>query len=425
LTMRVMLISNLYPPFYVGGYEISCSEVARGLASRGHDIRVLTTPSHIPASPDLHYIDRCLDLRWYDPYPANLGLTDYDVFASACSHVKNTLEIRSALLRFDPDLVYCWHMLGIGGLAILDLLTMLGVPWVLHLMDNVPDLLINPTPAKIRTIFTRAGYEILRDAKIISMSTHLLSEIVDKTGIIFRQHVEIIPGWVASNNLPLRTAYQSEGKTRFIMAGAIVPHKGMDLILEAAELLLQEGFNNFGIDFYGTGLTDHYLTVASAFGLTNYVHFLGGLNKSELLLKYANYDVFLFPTQEREPFGIAPIEAAACGCVPIITGNCGVSERLVHGVHCLKIERSIGGLADAMRAVLCKQVDLPAIGKAAAALVRSDLAFEDCMDRIERVLEAQKRSWDRSRLSDSKLPLLIFTKHHLARYLCFSNAYST
>jgi hypothetical protein len=62
-------------------------------------------------------------------------------------------------------------------------------------------------------------------------------------------------------------------------------------------------------------------------------------------------------------------------------------------------------------------MDLPAIGRAAAALVRSDLAFEKCLARIEEVLEAERRTWERSMLSDMKLPLLIHTKHHLARFL--------
>jgi len=422
--MRVLFISNLYPPYYIGGYEIACSEVVCGLIGRGHEALVLTGFSHVPAPPEPEYIDRCLDLRWFCPYPVSVSFNDYYAFEAACSNLQNTCEVTTAMRRFNPDVVYCWNLHGVGGLAILDLLTMLEVPWVLHLMDDVPGYLINDTAPKIRSIFSRANYDIFRDAKIITISAHLLSEMCETTGITFRREAEIIPGWVASEKLPLRRAYQSDGRTRFVMAGAIASHKGMDVILEAAGRLLREGLTNFEIDFYGSGSTDHYLSVAIGLGLQNQVRFLGERNKSELLQQYQHYDVFLFPTWEREPFGMAPIEAAACGCVPIITSNCGVAERLVGSVHCLKIERSAEALSDAMRAILFNQVDLPAIGRAAAALVRSDLAFERCLARIEKVLEAERRTWKRSMLNDTKLPLLIHTKHHLARFLTISLGFS-
>jgi glycogen(starch) synthase len=418
--MRVLFISNLYPPRYIGGYEIACSEVVRGLVDRDQEVLVLTTFSHLPAPPDPDYVDRCLDLHGYDSYPVNAAYGNYNTFESACSDLQNTYEVRTAIERFDPDVVYCWHLYGIGALGILDLLATLNVPWVLHLMDDIPGMVINNTDPKIRSLFTRADHEIFQKCKIVAMSAHLLEEIHKTTGITFQRAPEIIPGWVASAGLPIRTAYQSDGRTRFVMAGAIESHKGMDIILQAARQLLQEGLTDFEIDFYGNGATDHYVSVAIGLGLQTHVRFLGGRIKAQLLQEYPRYDVFLFPTWERESFGFAPIEAAACGCVPLITSNCGVAERLVSGVHCIKIERSAEALSDAMRGIVSKQVNLAEIGRAAATLVRSDLTFEFCLDRIEKVLEAEKRTWDRSALSDIKLSLLIHTKHHLARYLSVS-----
>ena len=41
--MRILFLSNLYPPNVVGGYERLCYEVAAGLSARGHEIAVLTS----------------------------------------------------------------------------------------------------------------------------------------------------------------------------------------------------------------------------------------------------------------------------------------------------------------------------------------------------------------------------------------------
>jgi glycogen synthase len=41
--MRVLVLSNFYPPHFIGGYELGCRDVVEGLKARGHDVRVLTS----------------------------------------------------------------------------------------------------------------------------------------------------------------------------------------------------------------------------------------------------------------------------------------------------------------------------------------------------------------------------------------------
>ena len=41
--MRILFLSNFYPPVSRGGYEQWCQEVADGLVARGHEVTVLTS----------------------------------------------------------------------------------------------------------------------------------------------------------------------------------------------------------------------------------------------------------------------------------------------------------------------------------------------------------------------------------------------
>ncbi|MBN2391114.1 MAG: hypothetical protein JXR84_10330, partial [Anaerolineae bacterium] len=41
--MRLLFLSNLYPPFDIGGYEQWCQEMAVCLRQRGHTVHVLTS----------------------------------------------------------------------------------------------------------------------------------------------------------------------------------------------------------------------------------------------------------------------------------------------------------------------------------------------------------------------------------------------
>lgn len=41
--MKVLFLSNFYPPVSRGGFEEWCQEVADGLVARGHEVTVLTS----------------------------------------------------------------------------------------------------------------------------------------------------------------------------------------------------------------------------------------------------------------------------------------------------------------------------------------------------------------------------------------------
>ena len=62
--LRILVITNLYPPQVLGGYERSIADFARLLQHRGHTVLVLTsdTPqfsaSHVSLYPDPP-VDRC------------------------------------------------------------------------------------------------------------------------------------------------------------------------------------------------------------------------------------------------------------------------------------------------------------------------------------------------------------------------------
>ena len=58
--MRVLCVSNLYPPVAEGGYELGCADVMRQLARRGHTVRVLTTDRDADTAPYDPHVSRTL-----------------------------------------------------------------------------------------------------------------------------------------------------------------------------------------------------------------------------------------------------------------------------------------------------------------------------------------------------------------------------
>jgi glycosyltransferase involved in cell wall biosynthesis len=328
------------------------------------------------------------------------------------------LRVLEKIRAFEPDIVYVWNPAGIGSAAIFDLLNQVEVPWALHLMDRVPTDIAANVPAIVLGLFGSPGAGLYRGARVLAMSEHLLEEIEQTVGVCFPQEVAIVPGWADLTGARPHTPYLRDGSARFVTAGAMKAHKGIDLILEASARLKADGAD-FSVTLIGDGDLPYYLARAHALQVDDRVHFLGSRSQRELIELYADFDCFLFPTWEREPFGFAPIEAAGCGTPPIMTANCGASERLVDAVHCLKIQRTAEDLAATMGRVASGEVDLARMGSAAARLVRSDMSLSRCVDRIEAALAGYCRSWSRRKLDDPHLKLLLFLKHNMSVSLRF------
>lgn len=415
--MRILFLTNLYPPLTLGGYEIACAQTAEAMRSRGHDVQVLTTWNHLPQAektPD--WVHRNLDLHWFVPHISNQTFEVRDLHSAVCSSYSNTLHLLDALKKFRPDVVSAWNLTGIGGLAMMDLLNYLEVPWTIYLGDRVPVDIAANVPEDVKGIFNARGNELYEQARIFSVSQNLLDEIASISNITFPQGADIVAGWADLSRALPHEPYLRGGKARFVAASSINQHKGTDLILAASAQLLASGVD-FSVDLFGEGDLPRYIDMAKRLHLQDRVRFLGSRPYAELLKAYAGYDAFLCPTWERDPFPFAPLGAAGCFTPPILTRNCGTSERLVDGVHCIKIERTADDLAQAMAGVAAGKFDLARMGRAGRRLIESDLSFERHLDRMENAFREHARPWDLR--DDPDLPLLLFLKHNLSVRLRF------
>jgi len=355
-------------------------------------------------------------LHWYIPHVPNHTLEVRDLHSAVCSSYANTLHLLDALSNFRPDVVSAWNLTGIGGLAMMDLMNYLEVPWTLYLGDRVPVDIATNVPDDVKGIFNARGGEVYERAHIFSVSRNLLDEIELMSNITFPQGADIVAGWVdLAQSLP-HQPYLQNGKARFVAASAIYQHKGTDLIIEASAQLQASGVD-FSVDIFGEGDLPRYIDMVKRLHLQDRIRFLGSRPYADLLKAYAGYDAFLCPTWERDPFPFAPLGAAGCCTPPILTRNCGTSERMVDRVHCIKIERTTDDLARAMAEVAAGRVDLEKMGRAGRRLVEGDLSFERHIQKMESAFQECARPWEMP--DDPTLPLLLFLKHNLSVRLRF------
>ncbi|HEY5478459.1 MAG TPA: glycosyltransferase family 4 protein [Gaiellaceae bacterium] len=97
--MRILVISNLYPPAVRGGYEVECAGVVRHLRERGDEVTVLTSRRGRGGSEDEGVL-RLLPLLAQSP----LGTLRAPLASFAAARTT-----RNVIASFRPDLIFAWN----------------------------------------------------------------------------------------------------------------------------------------------------------------------------------------------------------------------------------------------------------------------------------------------------------------------------
>jgi len=149
---------------------------------------------------------------------------------------------------------------------------------------------------------------------------------------------------------------------------------------------------------------ERYRALAAELGVDDVVRFHGHTDQQDLVRQYPDFDVFLFPSWDREPFGSAPVEAAAAGCVPVISELAGVAEWFLDGGSAIMVTPSTAGVVDAMSRVLDEDFDLARMGRAARRVATGPLDAGRVLDRLLTSVDgAIERGTNGSRLDDPGL----------------------
>jgi glycosyltransferase involved in cell wall biosynthesis len=134
---------------------------------------------------------------------------------------------------------------------------------------------------------------------------------------------------------PVDTAFYTPdgaGNRQFLLiVSALVPYKRIDVAIEASQL------SGMPLRIVGTGPERQALETL-AHKRSAPVEFLGAVSDLELRDLYRSAAATLLPGEE--DFGIAPVEAQACGCPVVALGSGGALETVIDGVTGILVSES-------------------------------------------------------------------------------------
>lgn len=367
--MKVLIVTNLYPPYFVGGYELRCAQVAEYLQGGGYEVRVLTS------SYGLGAIDECTQrgIEKVGGVPVDRSLHDYRsggrpeghfyTLGMARRQLKDVRRFVQVLHEFRPDVVNWWNLEGLTK-TILPIPAAKGIPdvhcvadtwmireygrygeneslfWFHFWRGNWGPRMFRRLLRRILSIWERkVRDEGIPTQPFSNCPRHVwfVSEFMryehTKAGLLFPSSEVIYSGVPTERFYAQRaTSWFGNGPLRLLYAGYIDFNRALHTIVEALGLLSLDVRERIELSIAHSGPpkpTPYVEAIKSRIeqlGLTKTVTFLGKMQHDDMPRVYADHHVLIFSSTRKEGLPMTMMEAMCAGCAVVTTGSGGAVE---------------------------------------------------------------------------------------------------
>jgi glycosyltransferase involved in cell wall biosynthesis len=171
-----------------------------------------------------------------------------------------------------------------------------------------------------------------------------------------------------------------------VSVGALEPHKGFDFVVRSLALLPEVGRPELVIvaNYLNPGVATDLHRLARAHGVAMRV--MEAVTEDELVALYQGARAFVYAPHE-EPFGLAVLEAMACGIPVVAVAEGGVVESVMAGASGLLTDRKESLFAEALSRVLSDGELAMAMGNEGRRLAKTDWSWQAAGRRLEAHLE--------------------------------------
>jgi glycosyltransferase involved in cell wall biosynthesis len=423
--MRLLFISNLYPPHDLGGHEQWCQETTLRLRKRGHEVCVLTsrhgTQSEAERQTTSDGVDGVIrslylqaDLHYYRPG---------DFFLKRPLRERRNIEtLRKTIGQFAPDLIVIWGMWNISlALAHWAERWLPGrvayhmasywpqdqdpdtTYWRLPARRPLAELVKKPLRAVALAELRRKRYPPPLQFEHVLCCSRFVRDALVRSGKL-PPTAGVLYGGIDPEPFRHRAAetkHPPDRPLRLLYFGRLIRDKGVHTAIEAVGLLETRGLaRHVELTILGSGHPDyekHLRTMVADLKIGDRVRFVDRVPQHEIPSWLRSADVFVFPSIWPEPMGRTVMEAMAAGLLVIGSEVGGQVEMLADGQNALTFRPADAvGLADGVGRAL-REPDLRhRLARAGQATVLERFTLDRMVDDLEaylqRVLAAASRA---------------------------------
>lgn len=401
--MRIAIVSQYYPPERITLVPM----LARALAERGHEIRVVTG---FPNYPDGKLFDGFRQRFGHDESDQGIPVRRVPLLIShsqnplgrVLNYVSFGLSALSAS-RFtrDADVVYIYATQMTAAIAPAVWQRFRGQPYVLHVQDLWPESIVgaNMLPKEASRIVSRTISPWLRSvyrrsAAVVGIAPTMTRTLIQRGA---PKTSRTIYNWAENAGRRETTAdSQQHGALRLVYGGNIGEMQDFSTVIEA--LALTRDLNDVHVDVYGTGvLLEDVKGQAERLGL-DCVEFHGWVDTATMAEAYDQADFSLVPLKDLPVFKMtipSKFQASMSAGIPVITTAQG-------DLACMIARENVGyaaspgdpaSLAVAIRNAHSTSAACRAqMGRQARSLYENTMSIDAALDALEEVLKDASRT---------------------------------
>ncbi|MBK9576271.1 MAG: glycosyltransferase [Fibrobacteres bacterium] len=306
--MRVLLLSP--------ASNIHTQRWANGLVERGIDVHVAS---------------------WHMPLPGYLPeVVHHDLpWKGGKGYFLNGPAFRKVIKEYKPDLVNAHYASGYGTLS----------RWV----KNTPLLLSvwgsdvydfpNESPVSRWLLIGN-----IAAADALASTSHAMSVQTQKWCKGTRP-IAVTPFGIDINRFQITARSDKRDEIRIGTIKTLLPKYGIDLLLKAFALLRarvdQAVSERLRLEIVGGGESREELEkLAGSLGISEVTSFVGKIPHADVPSRLARFDIYVALSRlDSESFGVAVLEASACGVPVVVSDVGGLPEVVVHGETGLVVPR--------------------------------------------------------------------------------------
>lgn len=359
--MRLLYVTQSYFPFLdKGGPAVKVRALARGMASLGHSVTVLTADHGLDAAKQMTV--HASSNRW--GYEAKEDGVEVIYLRTRARYRALTWNpgvsdfCRQRLLDF--DVLHIFGLYDLIGPPIAQACRRIRRPYVVEPMGMFLPIVRNIGMKRLYHAVL-GGSMIAGASRVIATSEQERDELLDgavpESKIVIRRNgIDVpvrfpIPG-------QFRNDWDIDKDVKLILfLGRLVSKKSPDLMLEAFSRWQQRSRGSQGSVLVvagpdeGDGYRQRLEALAAQMGLNGGVLFTGPLYDDDKWAAYRDADLFVLPSQN-ENFGNTAAEAVACGTPVLVTDRCGIAPivdrraGLVVPHECAALEAGLAQILD-------------------------------------------------------------------------------
>ncbi|PWB75289.1 hypothetical protein C3F09_02710 [candidate division GN15 bacterium] len=286
--------------------------------------------------------------------------------------------------RFKPNILHVHYALGFGlwGQVAHVRPTVISV-WGSDIADTVSSRL---NRGLVRRALHYADWITATSQHLAEETSRLMPEVTKKISVIpFGVTVPDICPTVPDNGGLVRLCYIKMHR----------PVYGPEVMIRAVEKALQNN-PNIRLSIAGSGeMTEHLKQMVRLRGLENQITFTGYIPNYRMYQFIQEHDLMVMPSL-REAFGVAALEAGACGRPIIASRVGGVPEVILNGRTGLLVPPDdVDALATAITTLAADAAMRQTMGQAAFEYVRDNYSWNKSLDQMttlyERLIDEHKR----------------------------------